>query len=471
MIAPNPGTMSGDASKANAFTLPVTPTCAGIILPRPLSITEPAAALFGLSEADATRRVVEAMLAEVRRLSAADPENAALPELAKLVHDRQAQCPEVSFWLGLYHLCAAGPGPRASAPWKQPTRPRRAGRSIPVCTSERPGCAMAGRATPCAFLRRPTGSRRLVPWSVGKLGAALHDAGGDALLAVRALQKALGLDGLAKYVREPHRLWADTLPADSWVRNLVQRAAGQRAVFRCPLGLDRVEDVLQSARLALAESLEACGRAADAVPIFTDLLKANDALSGAAWSRIAAGPASPLRRCPAAPTSGVRERTAASFPHRRERWHCAWLIPPATVPTMSAGALALLSSLQVRANADWARHAAAVFAIARDAGVSVAPTEIAELADILASTNSADSTAAAVYDLLAGAAPDAVRSECACLYVRAAQQQNLCLAHDEVLFNRAMGDPAVARAFFASREWEFEPVEPPVPAAGPERHA
>ena len=119
----------------------------------------------------------------------------------------------------------------------------------------------------------------LVSW---QLGAALLAAGGDALLAVRALQKALGLDGLAKYLGQPNRLWAESLPGDSWVRNLALRAAAQRTAFRCPLGLDRIDVVLQSARLSLAEALEACGRAGEAVPIFNDLLKSGDTLAGIA---------------------------------------------------------------------------------------------------------------------------------------------------------------------------------------------
>src|SRR5262249_41791980 len=77
----------------------------------------------------------------------------------------------------------------------------------------------------------------------------------------------------------------------------------------------------------------------------------------------------------------------------------------------------------------------------------------------LASTDATDATAAAVYDLLAGTFPNAIAPECAWLYVRAAQQQGLNLAHDEALFDRAMSDLATARAFYEAREWDFDAAE------------
>src|SRR5205085_5649481 len=62
------------------------------------------AVLVGMDDAEANRRVIEAMLAEVRRLSVAAPDGPALHALLDLVLERQSPCPEASFWLGLYHL-------------------------------------------------------------------------------------------------------------------------------------------------------------------------------------------------------------------------------------------------------------------------------------------------------------------------------------------------------------------------------
>src|SRR5262245_40078479 len=60
-----------------------------------------AAGLIGLSESEASRRVAEAMLAEVRRLVVAEPDSPAVPDLLRLVLERQSPCPEATFWLGL----------------------------------------------------------------------------------------------------------------------------------------------------------------------------------------------------------------------------------------------------------------------------------------------------------------------------------------------------------------------------------
>ena len=124
-------------------------------------------------------------------------------------------------------------------------------------------------------------------------------------------------------------------------------------------------------------------------------------------------------------------------------------------------ALGLISSLNVRADADWARRAGAVFAAAQAAGIPVSSAEVAELAGVLASTNAADATAAAVYDLLATTekVPDAFMLECARLYVRAAHTHGVNLPADERLFDLAMTERGATRSFFAAHEWDFAGAE------------
>ncbi|MFL6117738.1 MAG: hypothetical protein ACJ786_41265, partial [Catenulispora sp.] len=415
------------------------------------------AALVGMAEAEAARRVVEAMLAEARRLSATDPEAAALPELLGLVLERQSPCPEASFWLGLSHrrrgdaaaavaaLQAAHAGSQGrqmdaalylGAVWLRDGKPRDALKVLAEANRLAPHCP-------------------LVAW---QLGVALTESGGDALLALRAFQKATAADGLPKYVRTPLRLWAETLPADSWVRNLVHRSGTQRAHFRCPLGLDKVGEVLQQARLALAAALVACDRAEEAVPVFAELVKAGDGL--------------PARRGLGLALAHLG-RYDDALPHLKKA-HAAEKPPsPVTTGALAAclahaggdrranvrRALALIASLNVRADAVWARHAGAVFAAAQAAGVAVSADEVAELANVLTSTDAADPTAAEVYDLLAALRPDAIPADAARLYVRAAQRHGVRLAHDERLFATAMADRAGTRAFFAAREWDCDAAE------------
>jgi tetratricopeptide (TPR) repeat protein len=208
----------------------------------------------------------------------------------------------------------------------------------------------------------------------------------------------------------------------------------------------------------LAEALVTCDRAAEAVTVFTNLLQT---------------------RCEPAARRGLGLALAklgdwdAALPHLRHA-HAAEKPPTAEITGALAiclanasgnraanvrQALALIASLNVRADANWARRAGAVFAAAKAAGVAVSADEVAEFADVLGSTDAADPTAAAVYDLLAELRPASVPLSCARLYMRAAQRHGVNLPHDERLFDRAMADRHASREFFAAREWDFDAAE------------
>ena len=412
--------------------------------------------LVGLNESEANRRVVEAMLAEARRLSVAAPDGPTLRALLDLILQRQSPCPEASFWLGLYHLrhkdTAAGiaaletahaatqgrqvdPALYLGAAWLREGKPREALRMLAEANRLAPSCP-------------------LIAW---QLGTALTASGGDALLALRALQKATAADGLPKYLHAPNRLWADTLPADSWIRNLAQRAGSHRVQFRCPLGLDRVESVLRSAQLALAQAMVVCGRGSDAIPVYLELLRTRGELSVRRGLGLALAQAGEWDEA----LPHLRQAHAAEKPATPETTGALALCLANAAGNRTSNvrqALALIASLKVRADADWARRAGAVFSAARAAGVPVSADEVAELANVLASTAAADATAAAVYDLLADVRP-AVPVESARLYVRAAQQEGVDLGHDEQLFDLAMTDRPATRDFFDAREWDFDSVE------------
>src|SRR5262245_60251741 len=72
--------------------------------PEALDYYKAAAGRLDLDDAEATRRVVEAILAEARRLSADDPLGPALPELLAHVRQLQSPCPEAAFWFALVLL-------------------------------------------------------------------------------------------------------------------------------------------------------------------------------------------------------------------------------------------------------------------------------------------------------------------------------------------------------------------------------
>ena len=201
------------------------------------------AALIGMDEAEAARRVDEAMLAEVRRLSVANPDGPALPAMLSHILERQP-CPEALFWLGMFRLrhdnAAAGMAALETA------YTLTGGRQVDPALYLGVVALRAGK--PRDALRYLADANRLAPncpLVSYHLGMALIESGGDAPLAFRALQKATVPDGLPKYVRLPQRLWAESLPPGSWVRNVAQRAVVQRTTFTCPLGLDRVEPLLR----------------------------------------------------------------------------------------------------------------------------------------------------------------------------------------------------------------------------------
>jgi tetratricopeptide (TPR) repeat protein len=464
-------------------------------------------------EAEASRRVVEAMLAEARRLSVASPDGPALPELLGLILEHQSPCPEASFLFGLYHLrhnnMAAGIAALEAAVDPAGSRQQAAGikgeaSSLPAVRGLLPahvdpllylGAAWLREGKPRDSLRVLAEANRLAPhcplvsW---QLGTALTECGGDAVLAVRALQKATAADGLPKYLRAPHRLWAETLPAGSWVRNLAVRSGFSRngsvegTRYRCPLGLDRIDAILPAARLALAEALVASDRAEEAVPVFIEVLHEKGQASPGRTPAVRPGVKAEHARPdgPGSPQETAAHRGLgvaltqlgewdAALPHLRQARAAERPASAATVGALAmclahaAGdrstnirdALGLIASIEVRADADWARRAGAVFAAAQAAGAPVSAEQVANLADVLASASAADATAAAVYDLLARLNPSAVTATMAKLYVRAAQRHGVNLASDERLFDLAMVDRAGAREFFAACEWDFAAAE------------
>jgi tetratricopeptide (TPR) repeat protein len=416
-----------------------------------------AAGLIGLSEAEATRRVAEAMLAEARRLIIAEPESPAVGELLRLVLDRQSPNPEATFWLGLSALrrgdvhagLAALKEAHEGAHNKQPD------------TAFYYGAALLRAGQPRDALRVLADANKLAPncplvgW---QLGTALLASGGDVLLALRALQKATAADGLPRFLGRDGQLWTESLPSGSWIRNVASQAIRRRAIYHCPLGFDRIEEVLPAARQSLAEAYAASGRTNEAAGLFADLLKTVDTL--------------PVRRGLGFALAKL-ERYDEALPHLRFAREREQPPSPRTTGTLALclaratgdraasarEALAMVAAHSVRGDAEWARLVAASFKAARDAGVTIAPDEVRELANVLTSADATDPTAMGTYDLLAGAAPDAFPAEMAWLYVRAAQQHNVRGTNDAALFDRAFADRDRMKRFFVEREWDFDAAE------------
>ena len=295
----------------------------------------------------------------------------------------------------------------------------------------------------------------LVSW---QLGTALMATGGDAMLAIRA-GAGHGGGRLPELCRRAARLRIETLPADSWVRNVVRRAGTQRSRYQCPLGFDNPKALLAAARLTLADALVVCQRPNEAVMIFHDLLRTDDSLPvrrglGFALSRHGKIRQKRCRIC--------RKRTALENPPQtRTLGTLAQCLANAKGDRVGnvQQALALIASQPVRSDAIWARHAGAVFAIAHGLGLPVKPAQIAELADVLISSNAADRTAATVYDLLALCDPAAVPREAAWLYTRAAEATASACRTTMTSSIATFSERAAMERFFEANDWDFAAVE------------
>lgn len=409
-----------------------------------------AAGRLDLDDAEATRRVVEAMLAEARRLSAADPLGSALPELLAHVRRLQSPCPEAAFWFALVLLRR---GDReAAANELESAHAATQGRQVDP--SLYLGALELRDRRPREALRALADANRVAPQCplIGYLlGVALIDSGGDVLLAVRALQKAVEV--LPRFAHEPQKLWSETLPSESWVRNLARRALSQSETFQCPLGLDRVGEVLTDARLRLAEGLELTGRPAESAPIFAELLRQTG--SPAARRGLGLSLAALERYDEAVPhlaAAGDEPRIVGAL--------AASLVHATRDPAGNARkALALIAGRPVRGDAAWAKRAGEVFAAARAAGVAVDLQQATELADALSSAEAWDPSAAAVYDLAAQSPSSAIGGIIPKLYTRAAQQHGVRGANDLALLDAAFADRAGLCDFFEKREWDFSAAE------------
>ena len=101
------------------------------------------------------------------------------------------------------------------------------------------------------------------------LGSAMIAAGGDASMATRALKKALGPSGLARWVGNPSRAWAEAFPEHhSYVRRLAEKHP-----FICPIWGGDLNLLTRQGHLALAQGLFRLGQFQEASDLFNEVLK------------------------------------------------------------------------------------------------------------------------------------------------------------------------------------------------------
>jgi tetratricopeptide (TPR) repeat protein len=414
-----------------------------------------AAQLLGLNQAEAHNRILDGMLAEVRRGVAAGADDKAA-KLAARVLQLETPSPEASFWIGFLHLH----GNRTDQAHLALRTAYETGERKAVDPTLYLGMLLLREGKTKDGLRYLADANRMAPNSplVGwQLGAGLVAAGGDAALAARALQRAAGPDGLPKLAKEPKTFWAEALP-DSYIAKLAKQHE-----FRCPMLGDNVAMMARQAKLALGQALFRQDRAADAVAVFQDILnEAEPTVALLRWLGIALckleryDEAYPHLKAAHEQETSKNPLTACYLAHAASQ---AKPSRPEDRPANVRWAVRLLVDLAVPVEMEPALMVAGVFAEARKLGVPVPVEDQLRLCDTLVALGATSAVAAAAFDHLATSMPDAVRPPYAFLYARAALTTGYAGERDLELLSRVFRQREAAREYYQSRNWNLDEIE------------
>jgi tetratricopeptide (TPR) repeat protein len=464
-----------------------------------------AARLLHLPEADVRDFVVETMLVELRRLFASEPPGSdKVQALVQRILAIQAACPEAYFWQGLGQVGGGILEPaiaslmqaRELSEAANATRDPR-GKAGPVGAIDPPlylGALHLRAGRPEEAIRFLSEANRIdaaCPFVTWQLGTAMLAAGGEALIAVKALQRALGPRGLQLWVKTPQRAWVEGFPEK---RSFVRRLASHHP-YPCPVFGADVAVMIRQGQITLGQGHYRLGNFGEAAKVFHHLLE-----ESAPSLPVLRGLGLALARLEQFDEAFKHLRAAHEMEDPKNYLTAGYLAlcgargkptrPEDKVKNVQ-WAVRLVSRFHVPGNAEWAHLLNLVFAEARSAGTSVALEDQARLCAILGSVDAVDPLAAAAYAQFAGAFEgealgtpagdrtgeggdaEAVRDstlvdgprrpsfrpEYAWLFCRAAQRHSVTADRDLELFAHTFATEAAARTFFAQRQWDFDEVE------------
>ena len=418
-----------------------------------------AAALLGTPELDARARVVDAMLAEMRRQFAAGPDATdGVLQLAGRVLALQSPCPEARFWQALCFYRRGDIDPALAAltsayeqAGKQAIDPafylgavlHRVGRS-------QEGLRYLGEAN------RIDAGCPFVTW---QMGVSLVASNGDSGLALRALQRALSPRGLPLWLPAPQRAWVEAFPEG---RSFVRRLASKNP-YVCPVLGGDLGAIIREGQFALAQAHYRQGAFQEAADLYTKLLQ-----DTAPTPTLLRGLGLALARIQRYDQAYKHLRAALEQEQPKDPFTAAYLAlcgamgrptQPEDKPRNVAWAVRLLSRHVQPGNAEWAGVMSTVHAEARSLQVPLSVEDQTQLCDELASVSAVDPAAAQAYHHLAVTFPEAVKPVHAWLYARAASVHDLRGERDLDLFARTFQDPAPAREYFAQRQWKIDDAE------------
>jgi len=419
-----------------------------------------AASYLDNPETEARSRVLDAMLAEVRRLFAAgtgQSETAAVFELLARTSQVGVPSPEVSFWQAMCLI-----------------RQNKLEPALNILTQVHeqvgkntidPGLYIGGLlhrlGRPQEAIRFLSDANRIDPncsFVTWQMGVALVASGGDSGLAIRALQRALGPRGFPQWTANPHKAWVESFPeGHSYVRRLASRYP-----YNCPLWGSDLNIILRQGHLAQAQAYYRQGSFQEAADLYGKLMQDSPPtlvlLRGLGLSLARLG------------------RFDQAFKHLRAALEmdrtdaqtagylalCGAMGKPTNAddrPRNIEWAIRLLAGYPNPSTAEWAGIYSAVFAEARSLKMPLSEEHQLQLCQVLASVNATDPPAAAAFSYLASTFPRSVVSRFAWLYCQAATTHNLKSPEDLDLFGQTFRDPNPAREFFTRQKWNFDDVQ------------
>ncbi len=417
-----------------------------------------AAPLVGGDGAAPLGRVVEVMLAEVRYHFASGPgTNQAIAQLATRVLALQPGAAEAYFWQGLC-LVREGQPDRAMALLDNA---HQVGGKQHIDPPLYMGILLHRQGRPQEALRLLAEANRVdagcafVAWQMGQSMVA---AGGDANMAVRVLQKALGPRGLALWLAAPHRAWVEAFPQNrSFVRRLAEKYA-----YPDPLLGGDLRALVRQGELAVAQAHYRLGNFEESANLFDKLLGESPPTLpllrglGLSLTRLGRYDQAYKHLRAAVEMDPQHPLTAAYLALCGARGRPQ---QPEDKPKNVAWAIRQVARFDPSGDPEFATVLSGIHAEARALDMAVAREDQLRLCDVLASVQATDADAAGAYARLALDHPDAVAPEHGWLFCRAAVQHGIHAEHDRELFALALRDRASAQTYFAQQGWDLEEVE------------
>lgn len=428
-----------------------------------LELALKAAPLLGGKEDAARARVVETMLGEVRRLFCVAESATEVDMVLQLITRLfliQSTCPEGSFWLG---LCLVRQHKTDEAVRALTTASEQAGKQF-IDPALYLGMLYHQLGRPQEALKclgeasRVDGSCPFVTYQIG-LSAVV--AGGDPLIALKSLQRAIGPKGLAMWLKTPERAWVEAFPES---RSYVRKAAN-KSRYTCPiLGRD-LNVIIRAGLLAQAQAHYKLEQFQESADIYAKLLE-----NVAPSVGLLRGLGLSLARLGRYDQAYKHLRTALELDESKDALTAGYLAlcgamgkptNPDDRPKNVNWAIKLLARYQGQhlGNAEWAGIYNRVFNEARGLQLPVAKEDQQQLCNVLGSVQAHDPMAAEAYVALARTDRESVAPIHAWLYCRAAVAHDLTREGDLVLFEKTFADTKPARGFFERQKWPFDDVE------------